>query len=185
MWRRIIIVNMVLLAFLALIRLKVEYALVTSTPPTSWTEDIQADCAVVLTGGPGRVKEGVDLLYRGAVKKLIVSGVHPKVSWREILPQAVFYGGLKEEDVVLERRSTTTYGNAIQSLPLVEALHCRSVALVTSTLHMHRAHRTFRGVFPEDFPIVAHATVGGGLRPSLADAFFETTKSVFYSLWAY
>jgi uncharacterized SAM-binding protein YcdF (DUF218 family) len=185
MWRRIVFINLGVLALLAIVRLKVEYALVTSVPPTSWTEDIQADCAVVLTGGPGRVKEGVDLLYRGAVKKLIVSGVHPKVSWNEILPQVMFYGGLKDEDVVLERRSTTTYGNAIQSLPLVEALHCRSIALVTSTLHMHRAHQTFRGVFPEDFPIVAHATVGGSLRPSFGDALFETTKSVFYSLWAY
>src|SRR5688572_21728106 len=121
MWRRFLIFNIIVLLFLGLIRLKLEYALVTATTPTSWTDEIHADCAVVLTGGPGRVKEGVDLLYRGAVKKLIVSGVHPKVVWREILPQAVFYGGLKEEDVVLEKRSTTTYGNAIQSLPLVEA----------------------------------------------------------------
>ncbi len=185
MWRRFLIVNAVVLASLSLFRLKIEYALVTSTPPTSWTEEIQADCAVVLTGGAGRVKEGVDLLYRGAVKKLIVSGVHPKVAWREILPQAVFYAGLREDDVVLEKRSTTTYGNAIQSLPLVEALHCRSVALVTSTLHMHRAHQTFRGVFPQDFPLLAHATVGGSLRPSFGDALAETIKSVFYSLWAY
>lgn len=185
MWRRFLIFNLSVLVVLALVRLKVEYGLVTSTPPTSWTDEIQADCAVVLTGGAGRVKEGVDLLYRGAVKKLIVSGVHPKAVWREILPQAVFYGDLREEDVVLEKRSTTTYGNAIQSLPLVEALHCRSVALVTSTLHMHRAYQTFRGVFPQDFPILIHATVGGSLRPPLDYALAETIKSVFYSLWAY
>ena len=28
----------------------------------SWTEDVKADCAVVLTGGPNRLNEGMDLL---------------------------------------------------------------------------------------------------------------------------
>lgn len=185
MWRRLALINAALLLFLIIFRFKIEYAVVTSTLPTSWLQDVQADCAVVLTGGPGRVKEGVDLLYRGAVKKLIVSGVNPKASWREILPQAGFYGGLREEDIILERRATTTYGNATQSLPLVEALHCRSVVLVTSTLHMYRAEQTFRGVFPEDFPILAHAIVGGGLKAGFADSSAETLKSIFYSLWAY
>jgi uncharacterized SAM-binding protein YcdF (DUF218 family) len=185
MWRRIVLVNLFFLIALILFRFRVEYKMVTATAPTSWSEDAQADCAVVLTGGPGRTKEGVDLLYRGAVKKLIVSGVHPKVAWRDILPQLPYYGGLREEDIVLERRSTTTYGNAVQSLPLVEALHCRSIALITSTLHMYRAYQTFRSVFPEDFPIVAHATVGGELQAPLGDAIAETTKSAFYSLFAY
>lgn len=185
MWRRLAWFNLAVLALLIIFRFKMEYVSVTGIEPTSWREDVQADCAIVVTGGPGRVREGLDLLYRGAVKKLIVSGVHPKVEWREILPQWVFYGGLREDDVVLERRSTTTYGNAIQSLPLVEALHCRSVALVTSTLHMHRAYQTFRGVFPTDFPIVAYAMVGGELEPDLGAALGEAIKSFFYSLWAY
>ncbi|MGE0763453.1 MAG: YdcF family protein [Bdellovibrionales bacterium] len=185
MWRRLALLNLLVLVVLVIVRFRIEYDNVTGTPPTAWREDIQADCAIVVTGGPGRVREGLDLLYRGAVKKLIVSGVHPKVEWREVLPQWSLYGGLREDDVVLERRSTTTYGNAIQSLPLVEALHCRSVALVTSTLHMHRAYQTFRGVFPQDFPIVVYAMVGGELRPDLASAWGETVKSFFYSLWAY
>ena len=185
MWRRLAWLNLFVLCALIIFRFKIEYMAVINTPPTAWQQDVHADCAIVVTGGPGRIREGVDLLYRGAVKKLIVSGVHPKVEWREILPQWAFYGGLREDDVVLERRSTTTYGNAIQSLPLVEALHCRSVALVTSTLHMHRAYQTFRSVFPPDFPIVAYAMVGGELKPDLAAAMGETIKSFFYSLWAY
>ncbi len=185
MWRRLALVNILVLAGLLSIRFKMEYNAVTSTPPTSWVSEVQADCAIVVTGGVGRVREGVDLLYRGAVKKLIVSGVHPKVEWREVLPQWSYYGGLREEDLILERRSTTTYGNAVQSLLLVEALHCRSVALVTSTLHMYRALRTFRGVFPPDFPIFAHAMVGGDLRPDLVMASGEAIKSLFYSFWAY
>src|SRR5580692_7608735 len=102
-----------------------EWSTIAKEPITAWTEDHKADCAVVLTGGPGRVREGFDLLAQGQVRKLIISGVHPKATLREIFPQWPFYGNLREEDVVLERRSATTYGNAQQSLPLVEALHCR------------------------------------------------------------
>ncbi len=170
---------------LAAIRFRIEYHTVLSIPPNSWTEDQVADCAVVVTGSPGRVREGVDLLYRGSVKKLIISGVHPQAGWREILPTAPFYGGLKDEDIILERRSTTTYGNATQTLPLVEALHCRSLILVTSRLHMHRALKTFRAVFPPDFPILSQAIVSGSLVPDWSDVIAESIKSLFYSLWAY
>jgi len=174
-----------LLGVLGAARFRIEYRTVASTPPNAWEEDQRADCAVVVTGSPGRVREGVDLLYRGSVKKLIISGVHPQAGWREILPTAPFYGGLRDEDIVLERRSTTTYGNATQTLPLVEALHCRSLILVTSTLHMHRALKTFQAVFPPDFPILPQAIVSGSLIPDGMDAFAEAVKSLFYSIWAY
>lgn len=158
---------------------------VSSFGPTAWEEDHRADCAVVLTGGPGRVREGFDLLAREAVQKLIISGVHPYASLREIFPQWPFYGNINERDVVLERRSETTYGNAQQSLPLVEALHCRSLVLITSTLHMYRAQRTFRNVFPPDFPIVYRAILSGRYKPGFQDLAIEATKSIFYSIWAY
>src|SRR5882672_1590713 len=98
-----------------------EIGLIEREPISAWVEDHKADCAVVLTGGPGRIREGFDLLAQGQVRKLIISGVHPRSTLREIFPQWPFYGGLHEDDVVLEKRSTTTYGNAQQSLPLVEA----------------------------------------------------------------
>lgn len=162
-----------------------EWQAVLATAPTAWTDDVHADCAVALTGGSGRLREALDLLYRGAVKKLIVSGVHPKVQWRELVPQVPLLGDLKEEDVVLEKRSTTTYGNAVQTLPLVEALHCHSLVVVTSTLHMSRALRTFRSVFPSDFHLQPYAVVSGSLRASWMDLLEESGKSLFYSVWAY
>src|SRR5688572_1569964 len=121
-----------------------EQKLVAAESISAWTEDHRADCAIVVTGGPGRVREGFDLLAQGQVHKLIISGVHPKATLREIFPQWPFYGTLRAEDVVLERRSATTYGNALQSLPLVEAMRCRSLVLITSHLHMRRAFKTFR-----------------------------------------
>lgn len=162
-----------------------EYKSVKASVPNSWVEDHTADCAVVLTGGPGRVREGFDLLAQGQVKKLIISGVHPSASLREIFPELPFYGDIQKDDVILERRSGTTYGNAQQTLVLVEALHCRDLILVTSFLHMHRASRTFGGVFPADFPLIRRAIVSGSLESSWWDLGLEAAKSFFYSLWAY
>lgn len=183
-WRRLLYFNLVVLVVLLAIRYRLEYRAVQASTPTSWTTDHQGDCAVALTGGPHRVREGVDLLYRGLVKHLIISGVNPTTTWHEMMPQWPFYGGLEEDKIVLERRSTTTYGNAIQTLPLVEALHCRNLVLITSSLHMHRAYQTFKSVFG-DFPISQHSVAGGPVHPPFWDVALEAFKSVFYSTWAF
>jgi uncharacterized SAM-binding protein YcdF (DUF218 family) len=162
-----------------------EYRAVIHEPVLGWERTQTADCAVVLTGGSGRVREGFDLLSNQLVKKLIISGVNPNSRLREIMPVWSFYGNIHEEDVVLERRSETTYGNAQQSLSIVEALRCRDVILVTSRLHMHRAYRTFRGSYPENIQIYRHAVVSGRFEVGVAESLFEAMKSLFYSLWAY
>ena len=162
-----------------------EYNKVLSSEVTAWTQDQSADCAVVLTGGPGRVREGFDLLAQGRVRKLIISGVYPGAQLREIFPEWPFYGPISEEDVVLERRSSTTFGNAQQSQPLVEALQCQSVLLVTSRLHMYRSYMIFRHVLPAEIDIFERAIVAGDLHPDIWDVGLETLKSMFYSVWAY
>jgi uncharacterized SAM-binding protein YcdF (DUF218 family) len=162
-----------------------EYKNVQSEPVNSWKNTVQADCAVVLTGGAGRVREGFDLLANQNIKKLIISGVYQNAQLREIMPTWTFYGGLREEDVVLERRSETTYGNAQQSLAIVEALKCRDVVLVTSRLHMYRSYRTFRSIFPPNIPIYKQAVVSVRLNSSLWDVLNEAFKSLFYSTWVY
>ena len=162
-----------------------EYQRVQSEPIQSWLKTPTADCAVVLTGGTGRVREGFDLLANQNVKKLVISGVFSNARLREIMPVWALYGNLSENDVVLDRRSETTFGNAQQSLPLVEALKCRDVLLVTSRLHMYRAFRTFRATFPENIYVEKHAMVGSRFEPSVPETAFEALKSLFYSLWAY
>lgn len=153
--------------------------------PTAWERDQRADCAVVLTGWHGRVAEGFSLLAQGRIQKLIISGVNPSSQLREIFPQWPYYGRLKEENVILEKRSRTTYGNAQQSMALVEALRCRDVILVTSHLHMYRALRIFKAVFPEGYPLYPRAIVSGRYHHRLSDLVVEIMKSLFYSVWAF
>lgn len=166
-------------------RVTLEYSRVGSQTINSWTDNQSADCAVVLTGGPYRVREGFDLLAQKSVKKLIISGVYPKAQLREIFPLWPFYGYLKREDVILEKRSTTTYGNAQQSLPLIEALYCRDLLLVTSDIHMYRAYKIFSSVLPKGFTVHARAVPAGFSPTAFSDRMIETMKSLFYSLWAY
>lgn len=162
-----------------------EVRLILAQPLTSWSEDVSADCAVVVTGGPNRIREGVDLLARHAVQKLIISGVHPQAGFRDIFSFWPFYGEIHEPDVVLERRSRTTYGNAQQSLPLVEALRCRDLVLITSRAHMRRALGTFRAEFPQTIPIIPRAVISYGVEPTWSEVAIEAVKSLFYSIWAY
>ncbi len=162
-----------------------EYAKVTAQPINSWQEDVSADCAVVLTGGSNRVREGFDLLSRGQIKKLIISGVYSNAQLREIFPLWPFYGNIREQDVVLDRRSTTTYGNAQQTLPIVEALGCRDVALITSNLHMYRSVQTFKSTYPSHILIIPYAVNPGRVDSNLWETSTEVFKSLFYMLWAY
>lgn len=152
-------------------------------PVTAWLEDHEADCAIVLTGGPNRIFDAFEQLYLKRVKKVIISGVNPAAELRDIFPQKSFYGNLDEGDIILEKRSLTTYGNAQQTLPLVEALNCKDVVLITSKLHMYRAFKTFRTHFPEDIPIYKRSTLGRRYVPHWSRVGAETLKAVFYDLW--
>jgi uncharacterized SAM-binding protein YcdF (DUF218 family) len=181
--RKLFIAFAVVLVFLALFFK--EWEKIRSEDIGSWKNEIHADCAIVLTGGVGRVREGFDLLSRKTVKKLIVSGVYSNASLREIMPLWPLSGDLSEDDIVLDRRSGTTYGNAQQTLPIVEALRCRDVVLVTSQLHMHRAYQTFKATFPEKISIYRHAIVSSRSESSTMEIATEVLKSLFYALWAY
>jgi len=132
---------------------------------TSWTSNVSADCAIVLTGSDARIQKGLDLLSQKRVKKVIISGVYKGSIFREIFPQWPFYPEISEDDVILEKRSQTTFGNAKQSLPLAEALNCRDIVLVTSTLHTHRALKQFKATFPENTTIYTYAVVSGDFKP--------------------
>lgn len=162
-----------------------EYRVIARTPLDAWTRDQRADCAVVLTGGSGRVKEGMDLLARRAIRKLIVSGVNPQADWREIFPNWPYYQDVEEADIVLERKSRTTFGNAQQTLAVAEALHCRDLLIITSRFHLHRALRTFRAEFEDRMPVEGRAVAAPISDVPAVEIATESGKSLFYSLWAY
>ncbi|HPI39638.1 MAG TPA: YdcF family protein [Pseudobdellovibrionaceae bacterium] len=104
---------------------------------------------------------------------------------REIMPNILFYGGLREKDISLERKSGSTYGNAQQSLPIAEALECRDVLLVTSRYHMHRAYNTFRSIFPDHIIIYKNSVYGNLNNNKFIEILVEALKTRFYKLWVF
>ncbi len=152
-------------------------------PVTAWLEDHTADCGVVLTGGGNRISDAIEQLYLKRIKKLIISGVNPATQLRHIFPQRSFFGDIDLDDIILEKRSLTTYGNAQQTLPLIEALNCKDVVLITSKLHMYRAFATFKSHFPKEIPIYRRSTVGKRYDAHWTRVGVETFKTVFYDIW--
>lgn len=140
---------------------------------------LTADCGVVLTGSAGRIREAFEILGQKKIKKLVIAGVYKDTTLTQIFPHLPFYTEISADDVVLEKKSESTYGNAIQSLALVNALNCRDILLITSQLHMFRAHRIFADVYPKNIPITK-VTVSNRKDFQVFDYLLETVKSSFY-----
>lgn len=141
------------------------------------------DCGVVLTGGPGRIRESIEILVQKKIKKLIISGVYKEAQLAEIFPALPFYPEIDSNDIILEKHSESTYGNAAQSLALVQTLQCKNVLLITSQLHMHRAYQVFRSLYPESIQIKKYYVFTARKDPKEMDLLIETIKSVFYTVF--
>lgn len=152
-------------------------------PINVWSQSVEADCAVVLTGAPGRIREGFELLQQKRIKKLIVSGVFKEATYTEVFPYWPYYNEINPDDVILEKRSQTTFGNAHQSVVLVESLKCQDVLLVTSQLHMARAYSIFRDVFPNTIDIKKLTLANARSEQSVFDFALELVKSLFYTVF--
>lgn len=158
-----------------------QYEEIQKEPMNLWTGPLpQAQCGVVLTGAPGRVRESFEILAQKKIQKLIVSGVYKDSQLREVFPYLTFYPEVSESDIILEKKSETTYGNALQSLVLVESLKCKDVVLMTSQVHMRRAYRIFRKAFPESIQIYKLSLPNSKTEKNFADVGIEVFKSLFY-----
>jgi uncharacterized SAM-binding protein YcdF (DUF218 family) len=178
-----ILSSAVIISAVFLFGVLVEYREIRKTPAHSWSQEVQGDCGVVLTGGAGRVREGLDLLVRGSIRKLIISGVNPLAQWEQIFPQWPLYLDLSMDDIVLERKSLTTFGNAQQSLLLAQQLGCQSLVLITSQTHLRRAQATF--LEDSKLPIYGRAVRNASAEDDALEIFVEAVKYVFYDLWAF
>lgn len=167
------------------LRIYREAQTIVVSPIDSWTNDSVADCGVVLTGGPHRIREGLDLLAQKRIHKLVIAGVNPTTHLHELFPRLPIYGQVDERDIFLEKQSQTTFGNAIQSLQYIEALRCDTVFLITSSIHQHRALKTFKARYPAEVKILPYSVQTTKDSFYSYEVFVESVKSYFYSFWAY
>ncbi len=143
------------------------------------------DCGVVLTGASGRIREAFEVFAQLKFRDLIISGVYKDTQLKEIFPQLPFYSKINPDRVVLEKISGSTYANAVQSLLVVEALKCKSILLMTSDIHIYRALRVFKAVFPPNYEIKTYNIVHTAKEKQIFDVYLESFKSLFYNLIIY
>jgi uncharacterized SAM-binding protein YcdF (DUF218 family) len=114
----------------------------------------QTDAIVVLTGGTGRIEEGLALLSQGRAKKLFISGVPREVELSQFAAK-----GLSPElaacCVALGHEADSTRQNAEETARWMRAEGFRSLRLVTAAYHMPRSRIEFHAALA-DAEIVPH-----------------------------
>jgi len=114
-------------------------------------KNVSADAIIVLTGGKGRVDEGVRLYREGKGRWMFFIGVDPSVQLSDLYsPQS---GEPSAAGVILEKSSRNTLENAWYARHLIKDKDVKSVLLITSRYHMKRATILLRNALPKDVTI--------------------------------
>jgi len=112
--------------------------------------EIKTDAIVVLTGGRGRVEEGLRLYREHKALWLFFIGVDPAVQKGDLLKSG---DREKDEGVLMEKVSRNTLENAFYARDLIVKKDIHSIRLITSRYHMKRATLIFRNLLPKDIAI--------------------------------
>lgn len=118
---------------------------------------------VVLTGGAGRVAEGLRLLQADPAARLLVSGVHQAAALADLdRPQGLDPAALAPR-ITLGRRAASTRGNAEEAAEWARAQGLTTLVVVTAGYHMPRALLALRRALPEA-RLIAHPVTPAPFR---------------------
>ena len=109
----------------------------------------KTEAIVVLTGGDGRIETGLRLLANGMAPELFISGVHPVVTMADITAPWTGPQPLPACCITLGYKAVSTQQNADETAAWVREKKIRSLRLVTSNYHMHRAYLEFHAALPD------------------------------------
>lgn len=144
----------------------------------------QADLAVVLTGGTGRVEAGFDLLADGHAKMLLISGVHKDVNLQDLI--ALWQADDTRKKAItnhccitLGRTADDTESNAAETALHIKGSRIKSIRIVTSNYHIPRAWILFKRALPEAELSVWPVAGNGPLSPVFwRNLFVEYSKTL-------
>jgi uncharacterized SAM-binding protein YcdF (DUF218 family) len=135
----------------------------SSLPRRPSDPDRRTDAIVVLTGGAGRLHQGLELLAQHKAQKLFVSGVYRGVEVEELLIISQQSPEELQCCVVLGYDADNTRGNAIETANWMREQGFTSLRLVTATYHMPRSLLEFHRAMPE-IEIVSHPILSKNFR---------------------
>lgn len=123
----------------------------------------RADAIVVLTGGYQRIDQAVDLLQKGAGKRLLISGVHPSTTPAQIRKTTTASADLFDCCVDIGYDAIDTIGNAQEASNWIHAKGYKSVLVVTNNYHMPRSLAEFAYV-DTDTQFIPYPVVNSDLK---------------------
>lgn len=131
------------------------------------------DAVVVLTGGPGRIARGLEVVKSDLAEEMFVSGVDPEVTPAEFASEFGVSRRTMECCVKLGYLAVDTRSNAGEAAQWLKEKEFTSVRLVTTDWHMARSSSEFAETLPEGMRVVKDAVVS---HPSLATLYLEYNK---------
>lgn len=108
----------------------------------------EADAIVVLTGAEFRIAEGARLLERRRGKRLLITGVNPRVSRADLLRITRLPAATLDCCVDVDTEALDTVGNAREAKAWIERHGYQSLIVVTSNFHMPRSMAEFALAMP-------------------------------------
>lgn len=149
------------------------------------------DAIVVLTGGAGRVEEGLRLFREGRGGYLILSGVEETSTLDTIFPGRNLKAIVETSRIIIDIKSKRTIDNALNVKKIVEDKGINSLVLVTSNYHMKRAFTLFSKTVPGDVRLYRHPVNGPNFKnnewwqnwKSLKLVTSEFSKYIWFHIW--
>lgn len=141
------------------------------------------DAAIVLTGGPGRIEHGIDVLRNHQAQRLLVAGTDPSVTAADLARRIPGSRHWLACCVDLGTESVDTRTNADEARRWLDKHDYRSVRLITSDWHMRRARYEFEKALGGKYRLTTDAV---RTEPNLFTLFGEYNKYLLrrFAVWA-
>lgn len=117
-------------------------------------DDRRTDAIVVPTGGAGRIDRGLALLQRHAAARMLVTGVAPEVTPKELAAQYHVSRALMACCVDLGHEAVDTRSNAEETAGWLREHKYHTVRLVTSNWHLPRARLELVNATGDDITVL-------------------------------
>lgn len=148
------------------------FAIFALTLPKAAGEE-RTDAIVVLTGSPGRLERGFALLAQDRAQAVLISGVPPEARPQDYAARYNVDLALFPSRIALGHESVDTRTNAEEVARWLQRRRYRSIRLVTSDLHMHRAYYEIGRRVGGDVTILTDAVI---TNPGFVQIYGEYNK---------
>ena len=123
------------------------------------------DAIVVLTGGKGRIDEGIALLEANKARKLLITGVGYQTKLEEIPINNYEKVKLLSDKITLGYNATNTKGNVLETIQWMKDNNLKTIRLVTSSYHIARANLEFTKILDKK-SIICNPVLPYNIRPN-------------------